>query len=698
MLFRTFHRPQKTLLVLLATVLFNASCLRDNFETDRLSERINYSPHFVMPIAYGSLTLGNLLKPDDTLIFVDPDNSIRLVLKEDSLFSISAADILSIPLPGPVISQFIPKPARLDDLVAYTSINLDEITRRINEPEASQIRDSEGSIIEIPEIPWQDAGSVTADFGDDLDYALFATGELELSVHNDLPVNVSMDIRLVNYEDGGEVATFFFKDIKPGESASQSTSLDNVEAHRNIKAEITGFGTTSKEALVDLSDEIRFELNARELSVVKGRARIEETLIDNIDALRDLPFGDEVQLDELKISDGLVYYTIENFPEGVTLEVTLVNVLRNGIPETFYIIPEGDNGVVDGVQELSDLEFDFSKYDKQIMFEVRLFAGQDGPDPVEFDLTGETINVDIRCSDLNAKFISGYFGMEEIELDMDELDLDMDIFDKITGDFRLANPSVTLFYNNSAGVPAKFFLGMNASSASGDNHIDLFDNGLQHFSVNYPGEPYTSVKDEIVINKEISNIVDLIALPPSTINIDASVIINPDGPEGPRNFITSESEATFGLEFNLPLEMQLTDLGFEDTLAIDIESGDIDMIEKLFMNLQVTNGFPLGAAIDLCLYDSHTDQLLDSFENMVLIEAAEVDGGGLAIDGGEAKSESGIEITGKTRDDLVRADHIIISARLNTGKHNGAQVPVKFQTTNSLDFRIRISADLNISN
>jgi hypothetical protein len=695
---RNLTKVAAVLMPVVFGVIFSVSCLSDNFETDRLSERIGYTPVFVMPVAYGSLTLGNFVGPDDTLVFVGPDNLLSLVLREESLFSVSAADILKIPLPDPVLIPFMPKPVGLDDLVAGAGLTLDELTRRISEPEASQIRNSEGSTIVFPEIPWQDAGSVSAIFRDDFDYALFAGGYLELSVSNDFPVEVSMEIRLVNHPGGEEVATFVFEQIAPGESAVRNYSLEDVQVHHTVIAEIVGFSTASGEATIDLSDEIRLEVSARNLTAMRGRARIGKTLIDTGEALRDLPFDDEVQLDELRMSDGLVHYSLENFPPGVSLGVTLVNVLRGPDPKTFDIPVSEDILNMEGIYDLLDVEFDFSEYDKQIMFDFRLFAGSDSPEPVDFDLTRGEILLDMHCSDFNASFASGYFGMEEIVLDIDEFNLGLDFFDKISGDFRLTNPSVRVFYENSAGVPSELLFNMSAVSAGGDAAIDLFDADQQQFAIDFPEEPYSSLAGEIVISRETSNIVDIIALPPSNINIDASVIINPDGPGGAQNFVTSESNASFGLEFNLPMEMQLTDLGFADTLALDIEMSDIDMIETLMMILQVTNGFPLGASVDLSLYDSQVDRVLHGFGDLVFMDAATVDGDGMAIEGGEARSETEIEITGKVRDDLVRADHVIISARLNTGKNDDIQIPVKFQTTNSLDFRIRIRADLNINN
>jgi hypothetical protein len=45
-------------------LLVTASCIKNNF---------------IIPLAYGSLTLGNILEPDDSLVFFDPDNAVRIL-------------------------------------------------------------------------------------------------------------------------------------------------------------------------------------------------------------------------------------------------------------------------------------------------------------------------------------------------------------------------------------------------------------------------------------------------------------------------------------------------------------------------------------------------------------------------------------------------------------------------------------------
>jgi len=149
------------------------------------------------------------------------------------------------------------------------------------------------------------------------------------------------------------------------------------------------------------------------------------------------------------------------------------------------------------------------------------------------------------------------------------------------------------------------------------------------------------------------------------------------------------------MEIDLPLEMQMTDLVMTDTIGIDIVT---DNIESLFLDMEAANGFPLGLSVDLSLYDSVGNVVLHTFKDIVRMKAATVHENGFVAPGSATTSTASVEISGSTVDHLGQAGHMIITARIDTGEHDSRQVPVKFQTTNSFDFRIKLRANLNIKN
>ncbi|MFP4366946.1 MAG: hypothetical protein ACLFQA_07625 [Bacteroidales bacterium] len=695
-----FNLKMCRLVFFVIIILVTASCVKDNFDFEKFSDRTAYRPSFVLPLAQGNLTLGNLLEPDDSLIFFDPDNSIRLMIREDSVFSVTVDDILEIPLPDPLSKSFILDPVELDDFTSVTSISLNELASRMSEPEASYIQGSAGSTVIFPEVPAQYIGDISASAIEDIEYAYFTAGDLELTATNNLPVTVSMEVSLVNEVSGIEVGRFLFENVDPQQPLTRTTSLAGKMVTQNLSARVLSFSTSSSdsEVYIDLADEIEMNIHAVNMLVDRGKVRLGKTLIGSAESLTDLHFDQNVQLEELTMKEGDINYTLDNFTGGVTLEVLLANVNNDAGLFDFEIVPDGSGGETAGVLELANAEFDFSEYTNQINISYSLYAGSENSEMIEFDLTPGVLNLDMWFSNFAVGYASGYFGQNDYVMDVEDFNLDFELFDKISGDFRLTNPSVKLFYENGAGVPVNLDFNMNAESSDGGEQVRLFDEEKRGFSIDYPSEPFTTTSGEILINRESSNIVDLIALPPSLIGVNASVSINPDGQTATPNFITSESSALIGMEFELPLEMQLTDLGLTDTIEIDIEPDEIDMIESLLLTLQVTNAFPLGASVDLSLYDSISGQVLHTFGEMILMEAAAVDSEGLVTGGSEVVSEAVVEITGNVIDHLKQANQVIVSARFNTGENNGQQVPVKFRTTDRLDFRIRLKATLDAGN
>jgi hypothetical protein len=682
---------------LVILIMLLASCIKDNLDFEILSDRISYSPTLLLPLAHGNLTLGNLLEPDDSTVFFDADNTITLVFREDSVFYVTLNEMLALPLPDPIFRTFKTDPVTMDDFSTISSISLGEITNRINEPEASVIKNAEGNTAVFPQVPRQDPGGMATVVLEDLEYVLFAGGELELTARNNLPVEVNMEVRLVNEPGGTEAGRFVYENLGPGESATQGSPLEGVTVMQNMTIEVLGFSTASSgsEVHIDLSDDIELEINSKDLVVIKGRAMIAKTMLDTAGDAMVLNFEEDVELDELNIKEGVVNYAVDNVSGGLTMDVALTNVSRDGNPCGFEIISDGAGGRTEGTYKLLDADIGLDDRVRLVM-KYTLYVGSDSNEMVEFDLSRGSTDLDIRFSDFTIGYTSGYLGQGEFDLEIEDFMIDNDLFNKISGDFRITNPSMRIFYENSGGIPSELSLNMTARSADRTRQADLFDEERKNFTIGYPDEPYSSFSGEYLIGSGSSNIIGFASLPPSVFRVNASVLMNPQGPGGAANFITSESSALMGMEFELPLDMQLNSFILTDTMSVGGYQEEIDMIENLYMHMLVTNAFPSGASVSLSLYDSLANRVLYTFEEIAVMDAAGVDERGVVIDGGETLTESEVEIPENVAAQLKQATHIIVRAQFISSKSNGSHQPVKFRTTDRLDFRIRLKAGLSI--
>ena len=85
----------KRFLGLLAASLYLASCQTDTVGVDNVD--IIAEPVIALPIGDINLTLDHLLVPDDSLIF-DDNMDYKLVVAQDSVFSLSVDDLISLHL------------------------------------------------------------------------------------------------------------------------------------------------------------------------------------------------------------------------------------------------------------------------------------------------------------------------------------------------------------------------------------------------------------------------------------------------------------------------------------------------------------------------------------------------------------------------------------------------------------------------
>ena len=88
--------------LLLVTLLFIAnSCNLDNFDFGKLSDDVNISPEFVMPLASADITIWDIIESvndeNDTLLKVGDNDVIKIVYTEEGIYDYQVRDLLDLP-------------------------------------------------------------------------------------------------------------------------------------------------------------------------------------------------------------------------------------------------------------------------------------------------------------------------------------------------------------------------------------------------------------------------------------------------------------------------------------------------------------------------------------------------------------------------------------------------------------------------
>jgi len=695
---------------LLIVVLFTLNgCVEDQFDFDRLSSDMEISPTFSAPLAKGSISLEDLVDSDSENIVYDSSDAqgtiLKLVYREDSIFSYSGSDFFGVNESGSDsytvgninISDFGP----VQNTVTLRQIVNHAETRTA---EATLIKNADGSSIIFPEITEQDSMAISGEYEaeeiDNFRYAILETGQVDLHMTNDLPVEVTAEFLLKTrvmdpsgtyVEEDLTVERIEFENVASKTSANRTTDLAGQKLGSILyitQLALSNPGSTDQ-ITIDLDGQsISMEAQARNLVISDGEVRIEEQTLNNQTTRVSTGYSGDKHLDTVRLAGGEIGYTIENNTNATaTLEFVLPSTidLSTGNPLTITQDLQPQT-TINSLLDLANTETRLNGADSvPIQYNLQLEGSQDFVEFHSSDQVNFSYNIDIGGED--ADYISGFFGQETIDFPREDLETGLDLFDRFTGDFTLTSPSIRLFYQNSIGIP--FTANLQLMAESGTQQQDLNENGTDGLlEFNHPVDPATVLNDTLVIDKTNSDIDQFISLPPERVLFDGVGYINYNKPSTTYNYLTSQNTVQVGMEMDLPLELETSGMTYRDSFAFEM---DVDFDEAVNLFGKFSNEFPFSIDLQLICRDSTTNQdlleleALDEDNNPVqVLNAPQLDASGRVA----APSENLVyfRINETEMDLLKQTNQLVIVASIVTSGDEG----VKFYTDYTLDFRIGI--------
>jgi hypothetical protein len=280
-----------------------------------------------------------------------------------------------------------------------------------------------------------------------------------------------------------------------------------------------------------------------------------------------------------------------NAPANIDLAGSTLNFkTNNSIVVKFIITVSGQ-----GNPSNAPYEVDFRQFVSGMKFD--LLTGYIGQIP--FPIGGESIPIDL--------FKNIQIG--EITFEHDAL-----IF-----------PRIDIVANNSFGLPASVIFHEFHANNSKNERVNLSGSG--YTSTWYIAEaqsPGLTSSSRMSINRDNSNLDQIMGINPENLTYDVSGLTNPQAPR--LNFVSHNSVLSLDTELYLPLYGYITRFHLQDTLPQNFT--DIpEEVQWLELNLNMNNGFPLSAILQIYFTDNNY-QVLDSLflepEKMNLIDAATV--------------------------------------------------------------------------
>lgn len=405
-----------------------------------------------------------------------------------------------------------------------------------------------------------------------------------------------------------------------------------------------------------------------------------DVLVPMFDTTQQVGFPIE-GITALGIKQGLLNYSFESVGVGAhELVVQIPEASQNGAVYE-KVVSFNAPGTFAGSLDLTGYDLDLAQGTMTFKYFARPTGSSDRlPLPSFF----------FEITDLEYDQVNGYMGTQSLEIGTDSTNLDI-FADMGSGEFRFNDPRISLHVDNSYGVPIEV-KARNFSIKTENGTIGLDHAGLTTGIVlNYPelGAVGSSATTLIDINKENSNLPDLLAAKPQGFVYDLGATLHPEGDSTQTGFVLDDSGFDLGLTIEIPLDVQLNELTFEQDLGVEMEQ--IDQVESAVLTLITDNGFPLELVLQAYFLDAQgavQDSLFDGPSQ--LLSAASVDQNGRVSE--SAPLSIDIELSPQRWYFLQNSAEIRVKAEIASTQQG--TVPVKFYDDYSLGVKLGVLARL----
>lgn len=679
---------KKTSFVTLASLIIIISgCVKETYEMDKLSKKMQLNASVVLPLFRGNMTLKDALKNTDSVGY-DNDNFVRLIFKSDSVICDSINEFFNTENMVSFSDSYTLGDVVIDPFQGILSMSLDQITRRFSSSLRSTfVSLDNGAPHQFPPFPAVIMPLTAFSTFSNLQSATFSSGFLDLSVTNNLTAPLN-DITISLSGNTGPVAgPLTLPAVLPGETKTIAVDLTGKTLTNVLNGTVTFSGSpgNTNPVMIDLDNSfVVFRAKGRNLKVTSGRIILPSQVISGTGSKDTATInpGEGIELQQAKLKRGMLdWRTNSTLPLYAAVNLTFPGIARNSAiyTQVINIIP---GRLIEGTTSAANTTIDFTKDPEQPFNRVPLaydITVTSNNTFINFNSTDQ-IQLSINLKNPQFDFIKGYFGQRTESID-EFVDVSK-ILDSIDGQFSITDPRLRLFYYNSFGIPSKFDF-----KATGSRNVQSVSLDLNNISIAAPDIPaHYDASGSIEINKNNSSISQFISLPPGKIEYKGTVMMNPAGDPGHlrNNYVFGNSRLLVNVEVEVPLELSLNNFQLNRTMENKLKDilSNTDL-ESLELGLITKNGFPVDLAGVISLSDNGVT--VSSIEVPSLIKSGIIDGTGKITS--MTTTEAKISLTKDFIEKAKTADKIILTLRITT---SGSKV-VRIYSDYSVDFTLSIS-------
>jgi hypothetical protein len=611
---------------------------------------------------------------DSGQIATDPNGFVIIHASDSNFRRVQATEVLTIPDGIGINNTIIPMgPAVLADRMLAQSVSLNDMMSSFDAATQTALNNVDGTSANFPSFSNQNGGGHTFAFLSDFEWASILTGNMSLSVTNNIPADItSLQIDIVDTDNSNVVGSYTFALVATGASLTGNATLIGKTFGKELRLDITNIGCSGTTTAVncDLNDDLDFELNLTSMISDEGQAQLEPQVLggDSIPISFSLPNNEEAT--RFWLSQGDMDMTIlSSIGANMRLVVNFPTAENSG-NSVIYITDVDGNQTTNMTHSLANVDIDLST-DPSSPYNVL---------PVTFNIanagsTGiitynaaDEMDVSVAMNGLEYNMIEGYFGTRQENLDVADVIIDMP---ELFGGIDLFDPVMQLLTINSFGFPIEMNLDFDGF---GKDSVRM---NTTPQTIPYPTfQAQGAVSGAITYDNTNSDIEEFMENIPNRISPVNGMAINPNGNQGYTNFLAGDAFLQIGFDFQMPVKLGFYSFGFMEiqefegvNLGVDtLEDGSVDtahleeIVEHAYFHVNTLNAFGTDVDITIYMMDDFL-QKLDSIK-IPLMTSAALDANGAVVSPSFTKNI--VEIDNDQLAALGRAQNLGIKGILNT--------------------------------
>ena len=379
------------------------------------------------------------------------------------------------------------------------------------------------------------------------------------------------------------------------------------------------------------------------------------------------------ELTYVEVKSGSIDYTLKSTIQGkIIYEYQIpfaIDANGNSFSQLVYVA-----GALPGSTASASGSFDLSGYSINLsgssgnsfnIIPTNVNIKVDPTNPTDVSASNQdTVYITNELSNIKVNYAKGYFGNQNFMIGPEKTNLTA--FNKlISGSLNLDQIDVDLELINGIGAEAS--ITMNSFTASNNTNAIALNHAIigNNININRATEVGSAIFPYYYttgLNNSNSNIDLMLELLPDSIEYGVALELNPLGNVSAHNdFISSDAPMELNMDIQLPLSIIANNLTLADTLNIDIS--DTTGLQSAMLNINLQNGFPLEAHVDLILLDQN-NMVVSHVLSPALVPSASVDGNGVVSD--ISSSMHQLTLNQKDFNTLIQNKKIVLKIIFNT--------------------------------